>query len=223
MKKFTFILFTILLFSCKEKEMTDSEMNKFLDSLDLEDKNINTRKYSIQDENKVIDSIQFGNSQKEFKLKFEKFITKNKRKKSSILIDNEPYIGNYKFTECCFVDLYDDNKLYYLQLRGYPISWENYNTEIEQQINYLKEVIIQQYGNPTKSFEIKNRIDVEKGFTYLVSSWSIQTKRIEIRISTIGTSYSVDLFIYKSDVYEKIEAEEKVETEEATNKAKNTL
>ncbi len=219
-----FSCFSIL--GCQDNASLNSKNNPVildnLDSLKETETSISNKYISPAIENKILGDINFDDTQNIFTKKFSSFI-KNSKQKDSKHLTNNPQIGNYIFSEFGAVDLYYQDKLYYLRLIGIPINLESYPVEVPEQVNYLSDVIIQQYGQPTVDFQIPDRLEIEKGYVYNVRSWKVGKKNIEIQIQERNYSYTIDLSIYNSvinDLVEKIDVEESLKL---TKEAKNTI
>jgi len=216
-----------LLFSKCQNNKTIDLSNILEDTLTISDnqdyKKSNQNIFTSQQKNKIIGTIKFGDSKKVFDKKKAEFIKKSKNKDSEILIDNDPRLGNYIFSEVGMVDLYDDDKIYWLRIIGRPIQWEDYNSLIPDQINALKEVIVQQYGNTDDEHEVIDRLNIEEGYNYNVYGWNIGNKRLEIQVVEKGYYYYVDLLIFDSEVNNRIEKQLDEKKSKNTADAKGAL
>lgn len=216
-----------MLFSKCQNNKTIDLSNILEDTLTISDnqdyKKSNQNIFTSQQKNKIIGTIKFGDSKKVFDKKKAEFIKKSKNKDSEILIDNDPRLGNYIFSEVGMVDLYDDDKIYWLRIIGRPIQWEDYNSLIPDQINALKEVIVQQYGNTDDEHEVIDRLNIEEGYNYNVYGWNIGNKRLEIQVVEKGYYYYVDLLIFDSEVNNRIEKQLDEKKSKNTADAKGAL
>lgn len=215
----------LLIFSCKEKEMTDAEIDRIVDSI-ANSENENKKmpdSIILTEQEKVIGDIKFGDSEKETKKNLEEFIKKSKRKEYSNSDFPDCFIGNYKFSEYGLYGLYYKSKLYLLHIYGNPIHYDEYESEIPRQIEFLKSVISEKYKEPHTSNTIPESFETKKGYSYEVYSWNIGTKRIEIRLKDRGVYYSVDTEIYQPNIVKILENAQLEEDKNMTNKDKNTF
>ena len=137
---------------------------------------------------KAIGRIKFGISQEEYQIEKDLFLNDTKKETNingSTVAKN--YIGNFEFVK--MTDYYDSGKLYRLEIQGAPISWDNYETEIHNRISVIQELIAQKFGNPDSDNRIPKMDDLKQGSTYLIRTWNIGDKRIEIQVLDGQTIY----------------------------------
>lgn len=222
------MIFMLLILSCKEKVMNDAEIDridKIADSI-VNSENENKKmpdSIVLTEQEKVIGNINFGDSEKETKKNLEDFIKKSKRKEYSNSPFLDCFIGNYKFSEYGIYGLYDKSKLYLLHIYGNPIHYDEYESEIPRQIEFLKSVISEKYKEPHTNNTIPEISATKKGYSYKIYSWNIGTKRIEILLKDRGVYYSVDIEIYQPNIVEILENAQLEENKNMTNKDKNTF
>lgn len=225
MKKIAFIIFMLCFLSCKEKKMTDAEIDRIVDSITNSENENKKMPDSIilTEQEKVIGDIKFGDSEKVTKNNLKDFIKKSKRKDHSDFDELGYFIGNYKFTNSGVYDFYYKSKLYKLHITGYPIQYEEYKSEISRQIESIKSVISKKYKEPDITNSIPESFETEKGYSYEVHSWNIGSKKIEIRINDKGDHYTVNIEIYQPNIVKTLEKSQLEEDKNMTNKDKNTF
>ena len=196
-----------------------------LQSIRLEKKRIaKMEKDSINsvEEKKVIGPINFGITKSEFNKQYDKFkkTTVKDREVANVTL-TDYFIGEYQYGT--IHDMYDDDKLHSVIIRGYPILFEYYDTKAPQQVYKIKEVISKKYSDPIMSRPIKKRYELNSGYSVLVEKWEVGNKEIEIRVSSSGSSYGVDVHIFRSDVINKIEKQKLEDSNEDLEKAKDVF
>ncbi|WP_394749573.1 hypothetical protein [Spongiimicrobium salis] len=202
------LLFIVVIFSivnCKESEKQNIDEVKALKRADsiakveylIKEKN-RIRLDSIErvEQDKVIGEVRFMMSEAVAKEKIAKFIEESSRQKFSNYDEKYPFIGNYEFSDFKVEGRYDDDKLYSLSLDGAFISWENFETKVPQQINYLKDVIQRKYGLPDDEKHIPKSFQMKEDSEYEICSWNVGKKKITITVEDSGTFYNVNLHIY---------------------------
>ncbi|WP_439151100.1 hypothetical protein [Winogradskyella sp.] len=210
-------LVSFFLFGCNdqsEKNKTQKEKNENIqkDSIaKIKAKELiikKRKKDSITtiEQGKVIGEIRFGMNKNIAKSKINKFKKEN-RKPYKIMNKTfyDHFIGNFEFS---FIrDFYYENELYKIKIIGKPILWENFESEATKEIKAISNVLKTKYGNPNLHYDLEPRYKLKKNYTYLINSWKIGTKEIQVRISDKGTSYNVILIITKPNVENKIKRE----------------
>lgn len=223
-------IFTIMIFSCNQKtELNQAELNKKIIADSIAEQKVQEERVAqkIKDsifnaeQDKVIDNILFMISEKEAKEKITEFVEKSKRTKYSNSDDKYPFIGNYEFRDYGNNGFYYNDKLYMFKIKGKYISWEKYDSEVPKQLGYIKNVIELKYGEPTYSIDIPERYRIDNDKSYVIYSWSIGVKQIDIRLSDEGTYYRINVLIYLPTVVEMItnenEQREKIKSEKDKN------
>lgn len=174
--------------------------------------------YNEQD--KAIGRIKFGISQEEYQIEKASFLTDTKKQST---INGNPveknYIGNFEFVK--MTDYYDSGKLYRLEIQGAPISWDSYETEIHNRISVIQDLIAQKFGNPDSDNRIPKMDDLKQGSTYLIRTWNIGDKRIEIQVLDGQTVYIPYIAIYKPSVQYRLNMQKTSITDSITKAGKD--
>lgn len=168
------------------------------------------------EQEKVIGEITFGMSKKQARQKLEKFRRTNKDKRGIY-----HKIGEYQYLSVS--DLYQKGKLYSIKIEGAPIDWEYFKSDVPDQIEKITRIIKEKYGDPSKQYELMPRYRLEKNYTYLINQWDVGKKRIEVRVSDNGTSYSVDVAIYIPSIRDQVELDAVKKDIESAQKAKDVF
>lgn len=203
----------------KEKAIKDSIENVRI----IEERREKEIKDSIAriEQEKVIGDIVFGINEKEASKKISAFIKNSSRTKYSDSDLTYPFIGNYEFSPYGSRGYYYDDKLYMLVIQGQVISWDDYENEVPREVRYITDVIKLKYGEPSTRNSIPERYNLEKGDKFLLNSWTVGTKQIDVRLSDSETYYSVDLYIYQPKIVEKRNQENRNAEKATTEKDKN--
>lgn len=198
----------------------DLKAKKVRDSLEI----IRKDNFIIADQNKVIGDIVFGISFEEYKKMKQQFMDKTKNVDwvgSGGYKFYKQNIGDYKFNNI-YGDFYNE-KLYILDVEGDLIHYDKYDIEMPSQVKAIQLPYIEKYGEPNLNFDIPRWHTMDKGYTYLVSSWVIGTKKIELRIKPSGSYNRLIVRIFQPNVVEKIKQEEEIKKDEEVKKAKDIL
>ena len=173
------------------------------------------------DQYKAIGNVNFNMHEVDVQKAIEQF-KKDSRRPKKIMDQTfyDYYIGEYQYFQ--ILDFYDENRLYKILINGNPISWENYDIQVAQQIKYITDVLVAKYGEPDVKFPFPPRYEIENGYTYLQNSWSIGEKKIEVRLSG-DDFYNVDVIVYLSAVADKINNLLENEIKESTENAKDVF
>ncbi|NOZ46970.1 MAG: hypothetical protein GXO79_09340, partial [Chlorobi bacterium] len=131
------------------------------------------------------------------------------------------FIGNYEFSQIS--DFYYKDKLFKIIINGKPILWEYFESEVTKEIKAISDVIKSKYGNPTLHYELEPRYKMKKNYTYLINSWTIGEKKIEVRVLDSGTSYWVKTIIKQPKIEYKIQQEKLIKEKAETLKDKNVF
>ncbi|UEG49538.1 hypothetical protein LK994_12930 [Ferruginibacter lapsinanis] len=175
----------------------------------------------IQNEqNKAIGSIKFGISEEEYQIEKKQFQAEtNKQQNINNTIIDRYYIGNFEYTD--IHDYFDSGKLYRLEIMGAPIAWDSYDTEIYNRIAAIQELIFQKFGAPDSDNRIPKIDDMKKSSTYLIRTWNIGDKSIEIRVAYNQTTYTPYIAIYKPSVQFRIHMENSTKRDSTTKAGKD--
>ena len=233
MKRFElfFVVTLVLLQSCGQSEARKREIrvNAVRDSITtvrlIENKKEQAKKDSIIhfEQGKVIGDILFGITKKEFDKKENYF-----RKKCEVIdwvsggyTSYKYKIGDYKFSQI-WGDYYNE-KLYFVQIIGDPIHYEDYKSRMKDQAVAIYQVFNNKYGVPNEDIGIPEWHRTEKGYSYLVSNWIVGTKKIELRVQNDGIYYHLNINIYQPEISTRIEGERKAKEKVAAAKATDLL
>lgn len=209
----------------KEKARKDSIHKR---ELKLQKIRLSIKKDSITriEQIKVIGDIKFGMSKNQVVKRIKKFTKENTKfvqktyKKTSFTV-KEHLIGNYRFD---YIDgSYYNGKLYELIIHGFPIDWEYFDIVIAKEIEAITNIIKLKYGKPDSHSDIKPRYKYDDNYSYLINSWTIGTKEIEIRIVANKTTYNVRVVINQPEIEIKIEQEELEQMRLETKKNKDVF
>lgn len=224
------LLITLIFFSfvsCVPKtDKSLNEKNKNDIVLNLKQKKDKAIKDSILqiEQSKVLGGIEFGMSKKEFDLAFKKFLYEQRQPDKVLGKDfYEYYIGNYEFNGISFVDLYFEEKLYFLKLYGEYIDWKDYDSKVPKEIKYITDVIKLKYKEPNITNDIPEPYNMNEDYIYVVNSWDVGSKKIEVLVNDQGTWYTVDLRIYQPSIMEKIKKEKEKLEQQNTKENKDVF
>jgi hypothetical protein len=211
-KIYIFIFFSILAFSCTDKaKITEAQkQEKIADS--IADVNYEKEKIAQQKRDSILDieqmkaigDIEFLMNETETKEKIKEFIKSSERTKYSNSDLKYPFIGNYEFSEFGMKGFYHNDKLYMLKITGSGVSWEKYESKIPKELAYIKQVIELKYGEPEINREIPQRYLINEDENYLMYSWQVGVKSINIVIHDSGQFYRVNVIIYLPSVAKMI-------------------
>jgi len=225
---FTIIgLISFLLLGCNQtkektvqKENREKAIQDSIVSLKTEQLQIEKAKQDsliVIEQEKAIGTIQFGMRKKIVESKIKEFKKEN-RKPHKIMNKTfyDYFIGNFEFS---FIrDFYYQDKLYKIKIIGKPILWDNFDSEASRELKAISDILKAKYGNPNAHYDLEPRYKLKKNYTYLINSWSIGSKEIQVRISDQGTSYYVHLIITKPEIENKIKDELKEKEKQETIK-----
>ena len=212
-KIYIIVIFSILAFSCTNKtKITEAQKQEKIIADSIAD--VNSKKAQIAQEKrdsildieqmKVIGDIEFLMSETETKEKIKEFIKKSERTKYSNSDLKYPFIGNYEFSEFGMKGSYNNDKLYMLKITGSGVSWEKYENKIPKELAYIKQVIELKYGEPEINRDIPQRYLINEDENYLIYSWQVGVKSINIVIHDSGQFYKVNVIIYLPSVAKMI-------------------
>lgn len=165
---------------------------------------------------KAIANINFFISEQEFEKQKEIFY-------SDFSVDGDYGLTDYKIGDYQFFQiegLFDDGELYAIIIRGYPVSHEYYDTDIRRRYFAIFNIFKAKYGDISFHSMIPDWHETTSGYSYTISRWELGKRWVELRISDRGTSHGVDVYIFRKDIKEKLDAAQK---EEIENNAKSAI
>jgi len=206
------VLAITLLMACSNEPKSTQEA-AIIDSTKIKD-SLARAETLKKEENKVLGNITFGVSEEQFEEDLAKF--------KSTLEHNEFktvfVIGDYIFSD--IKGSFDNHMLYKLTTSGDFIPYQRYKEELLPQVEALKTLIFESYGEPHSGTGAPAGNSIDKGYSYLAYSWNIGRKKIEIRVTNRDLYYTADLKIYQpavEDMIEKREADKETRTLEKAN------
>jgi len=212
-KIYIFIFFPIFVFSCTNKtKITEAQKQEKIIADSIAD--VNSKKAQIAQQKrdsildieqmKAIGDIEFLMSEIETKEKIKEFIKSSQRTKYSSSDLKYPFIGNYEFSEFGMEGFYNNDRLYMLKITGSGVGWEKYENKIPKELAYIKQVVELKYGEPKITKEIPQRYLINEDENYLMYSWQVGVKSINIVIHDSGQFYRVNVIIYLPSVAKMI-------------------
>ncbi|SHE46335.1 hypothetical protein [Pedobacter caeni] len=209
-----------MLLACNGSDKVEkkSEDNRLLDSIKKD--SIEVAKKHKVDENKVIGSIVFGISKGEYNKRETAFFKETKYKPWSNSDLDRNKIGDYKFER--ITPFFNENKLYKVVVHGRFIHYEEYNSEMNEQVTALKRMLVGKYGEPREGQGAPEWHTTEEGYTYLAYRWEIGAKTIEMRVLNDGLTYELQLHVFLPAIVkalENAEADKKIENAENAKSA----
>jgi len=228
---FAFVLFSAaFLSSCGQSE-SDKEAKRLaqmrVDSLQLANAKLirleQSRKDSITciEQTKVIGDIRFAMSKNAVEPKKKAFLTSIQKKAEYGF--TEYYIGNFQLAHNPLRDYYFNDSLYQFDIHGDGIDWEYFDIKLPEQIDAITQVIKLQYGDPQLSYPLPPRYTMENHYTYLIHSWTVGKKDIEVRVSDEGTRYRVLVTIKQPEVEQRLQLLEEERKKRKTQDAKRVF
>lgn len=220
-----FLAFTAFLGSCDNSTKTNDNSN--LDTTetisDPEPRKI-LDSFTLSEQDKAINDIKFGISEKTFNKMRTQFMKKTALKesefyKSVTVFQNK--IGDYGFNS--FYGLFNNDSLYFIGLKGCIIEYSDYNIGMPGQYDALFSLLKTKYGAPTKDFGFPSWTDIEKGYFRRCAVWEIGNKTIETRISCHGVDYTLNLAVFKPDIQNIVDKKEKEKAETSTKEGASDL
>jgi hypothetical protein len=165
-----------------------------------------------EEENKVLGDLRFLISKEEYYRNAEKYFAPYK--------GNYGYhIGNYEFF--LYRDVFFEDKLYYIQLLGSHVKYEDYDDGVPRDFRSIYDVYHAKYGDPDIRISIPANYELKTGHSYRIAEWRIGRKTVQIRLVEDRYSYRIDLDIFRSDIVdrlkEKKQSEESAKTEAAVD------
>lgn len=160
------------------------------------------------EENKAIGDIYFGMDEKTVTKLIDQFNKKSEKDPGS------HSIGNFGYS-AIRPDFYK-RKLHLLSINGYYIHWEDYNSRIVEQVKSITDVIKQKFGEPDDEYPIRERYQMEKNNSYVISRWNVGKKTIEISETDNDTYYYINVDIYLPEVSKQIAAEREMKKDSVT-------
>ena len=231
-------LFLVLFQSCGNneqkliREQQEKKDKEIRDSITLVEKVQFEKEKATKDsiisieEQKVIGDIMFGMTEKEVKSEIKDFNKENQKLddylfKASGKRFYDYFIGNYEYSTVR--GFYYDGKLYKVMITGKPILWDYFDSEVPKNVKAISDVIKAKYGNPSTQSNILPRYQMQEHYTYLVNSWTIGVKEIQVRISDKGTSYWVNTIISMHKIEKRIEHDKIEKEKQSTQKSKDVF
>ncbi|WP_064968047.1 hypothetical protein [Tenacibaculum ovolyticum] len=209
------------------RELKSSRENvEYVHYRDLKAKQAREDSIIAIEQNKVIGDIFFGISLEEYKKKKKQFIKKTKntdrgstdRGSKGLHKQN---IGDYEFND--IYGGFHNEKLYRVDIQGNEIHYDYYNIKMQRQVEAIKRPYIEKYGEPNIQYKIPKRHRINKGYTYLVSSWVVGSKKIELRIEPDGNYNRLLVKIFQPTIANQIKQDEEMKKNEEIKKAKDIL
>lgn len=179
---------------------------------------------TIIEQNKAIGEINFYISEKQFNKSKAAFIKKCKLPeyefyKNATVFDNK--IGGYGFNS---IDgWFHNDSLYYIELRGGIIEYDDYDIVMFDQYDALMEVLRSKYGQPVMNNGLPRWSAIDKGYFKRCAIWNIGDKVVEARVVCNGTDYTLNLAVFKPVVEAVIIEEGKEKAKEETKKGADVL
>lgn len=158
----------------------------------------------------ALSDINFLISESEFNWRKKSFLNKTKHK-----------LGEYKIAR--FDGLFDKNKLYWIQLKGEEILYDEYEYSMKKQYQSLMNILRQKYQNPTKVKALPKWNKMNKGDYENCASWEFGEKEIDVWISCSGANYTLDLVVQRRDISDKKQKENQKKKTESNKKAVDLL
>lgn len=225
-----FVFYFIFLVSCrKENIIVDEKLNnEKLRKIENEIDSLQNIRSGLSDsiikadQNRFIYNINFGDSEYSVNKKLSDFYKKCAKKKFKDHNELYYFIGNYEFlpenTKC----EYYNGGIYKIIIKGHSISYDDYDIEIKNNVEFLSKNIISKYKLPKEEFHIPEKYNIDKNYIYYVKRWNVGLKKIDIIVNKPYNSfYSVDLHIYNKEVDSVLENKDRIIFDKNNSKDKD--
>jgi hypothetical protein len=171
-----------------------------------------------EEEDKVLGDLRFLISREEYYRNTEKYFAPfSYPEEKDSYRSNRYHIGNYEFFTNYY--LFFEDKLYYIQLLGDHVSYNNYDYEILRNYKSIYDVFRAKYGTPDVEIAIPAPYEMKTDHSYRIAEWRIGRKTVQIGVVDKATYYRIDVFIFRSDIVEQREAKERLEESDKTEAA----
>jgi len=186
--------------------------NSITDSKVMSKEEIRLDSIKKQEELTVFGPIRFGMNKDEFEKSKSEFEEKCKDRK----------IGDYEF--CNINGHFYNEKLYFIEIRGFPIGYKVYDNNMKIQYEALFNVLNNKYGYPIGNRGLPEWHTIFEGDSYVCTSWLIGDKRIRMVIEEYkNDKYTLNLQVYQPSISELINKEVEVKKQNAIKKGVDVL
>lgn len=109
-----------------------------------------------------------------------------------------------------------DKKLYMLGIEGFTQNANYLDNRVYDQMNNLKQVISEKYGEAEAIFPYPSIFDFTPGYINWTNLWSVGTKKIKVGVMEVssGSEYRAVCRIYDEPMYEEMEKERETKSNE---------
>lgn len=163
---------------------------------------------------KVIGNTKFFVSQKEWDKDVDTRFSEFRNPDNSI---GAPYyiIGNYGFFTS-YPAFYNDS-LYKVQIRGTFAYNDDYDTKIPEDYKAIMDLLTKKYGEPDESIELPKFYQTPSDAFVPLSAWEIGPRMIAVVLNCDNGKYAIDLIIYRKDIADRKDREDKEKAHQRTD------
>lgn len=205
-----------LFFSCnkasKQENVTDNDSAGVVANKKAKVKAERAEKFRTEDD-KILGKTKFFMSKEEWEKNIDEHFSEFINPDKSI---GAPYykVGNYGFFTS-YPEFYNDS-LYKVQIRGTFAYSNDYANKIPADYKAAMALLTQKFGEPDESITLpKFHQTPTNGFIPL-AAWEIGHRMISIVLNCDNAKYAIDLFIYRKDLAERKDKEERGKAEQKT-------
>jgi len=208
-KYFSIIICFIFLLACNNNHNAKNTAELKIDSLAVKDSLFKAeliRKEGV----KAIGNINFYISEKEFEKQKDIYL-------KSLSHKNEFGFDEYSIGEFSVLTVsgnFFNDSLFSIQIRGIPISYDEYNSKMPKQFETLMSILVEKYGNPYEKKELPEWNAMPNNSTWILAQWHLGFKDLLMYINCGGSTYSIDFCYYVPELADrriKIEEEKSIQ------------
>ena len=169
-----------------------------------------------QEELIVFGNIKFGMNLADFEISKKEFEEKCRGE------FGVKFIGDYQFYS--IYGYFHDEKLYYVEIKGKPLSYKSYERFMPLQYEALISILKNKYGTPYPENRLPEWHLLSEGKQYYLAEWyNLGDKKINMFIECKELDYRLNIEIYKPSITEIIHNEREAEKKNAIKKGVEVL
>lgn len=216
--KYIFLLSAVILLSAcnngsKQSNFTESDSISVTEDAKAQAKLERAEKFKSEDD-KVLGKTKFFISQKEWEKNIDEHFSEFINPDKSI---GAPYyiVGNYGFFTS-YPAFYNDS-LYKVQIRGTFAYHDDYASKIPADYKAIMDLLTKKYGEPDESIELPKFHQTPSNAFVPLAAWEVGPRMISVVLNCDNAKYGIDLFIYRKDIADRKDREEREKANQRTD------